>query len=689
MALVSSLFTAISGLRNHQTLLDVISNNVSNVNTIGFKAGRVQFRDLLSQTVSSPFGADAANGRGGVNGVQIGSGVSVAAVDTLHTQGTLQATGVATDMAINGDGYFVVKQGAQTLYTRAGSFRFDTQGNLVNSSGALVQGWSATVQTTINAATGTTVVDPFAKLAIDASNPQAIATINIPSTTTMKANETTLVELQGNLDAGATAANLVNSAGMAGTTTLNPAGTAITVGQHKINFTVYDSLGNAHGMIATFTNLSDTPIPGAGGGPVGTNYEANTWRWEVTTDPNDTTVALLPDNIAYTDPITGQVIRASHSGIMHYTTTGGLDYVTYGDTNENASLTANWDASGTLEDGDMHSIIGFEGAGIVAAGDSGTGGNSYAVTPAPFALGIFDNPNGISDELTNLAAPGIDLSKLPIVLQFLTPQTNQAVVGLPGVQPPAGAGTTPGRLVDLSTAYGQFNPTATTPGTAYVQAFNIDWGTVSTITNADFDNYADTPGGGLVELGAPNGDGQRDQASDASGFYDGAAPVSVRSLSDGLRDGLTQDVGGTWQVINGLNTYVPRYTAIMRAQDGFTSGTLQSLSVDATGNVVGAFSNGQTQELAQVAMAAFQNPSGLSKVGDAHFAATINSGNADIGTALTSTRGAVVGGVLEQSNVDLSQELTNMIVAQRGFEANARLITTSDRILDTLVNLGR
>ena len=206
MALVSSLFTAISGLRNHQTMLDVISNNVSNVNTIGFKAGRVQFRDLLSQTVSSAFGSDAASGRGGVNGVQIGSGVSVAAIDTLHTQGTLQATGVATDMAINGDGFFVVKDGAQTLYTRAGSFRFDTAGNLVDSSGALVQGWSASSPSVLNASTGVSVTDPFSKLRVDASNPQAINSIQIANTTTMKAQETTSVEMAGSLDAGANAA---------------------------------------------------------------------------------------------------------------------------------------------------------------------------------------------------------------------------------------------------------------------------------------------------------------------------------------------------------------------------------------------------------------------------------------------------------------------------------------------------
>jgi flagellar hook protein FlgE len=129
----------------------------------------------------------------------------------------------------------------------------------------------------------------------------------------------------------------------------------------------------------------------------------------------------------------------------------------------------------------------------------------------------------------------------------------------------------------------------------------------------------------------------------------------------------------------------------MEYQDGYQSGTLQSIAVDQRGTIVGSFSNpqGTTQELGRVALATFENPAGLVKVGDVTFAPSANSGLASVGTALAAGRGAVIGGALEQSNVDLSAELTNMILAQRGFEVNARLITTSDRILDTLVNLGR
>jgi flagellar hook protein FlgE len=163
----------------------------------------------------------------------------------------------------------------------------------------------------------------------------------------------------------------------------------------------------------------------------------------------------------------------------------------------------------------------------------------------------------------------------------------------------------------------------------------------------------------------------------------------VVSDNSGARDGLTQDATGEWRLINGVNTYVPNFTAYLKSQDGYAEGTLQSVSVDTTGMIVGGFSNGIQQDLAKLALASFENAGGLAKVGETHFTPTANSGNAVIGTALAGGRGSVVGGVLEQSNVDLTVELTNMIVAQRGFEVNARVITTSNNILDTLVNLGR
>lgn len=660
MALVSSLFTAISGLRNHQTLLDVISNNVANVNTVGFKAGRVQFRDLLSQTIQSANGTDSANNRGGTNPIQFGSGVSVAAIDTLQRQGTLQATGNATDMAITGDGFFLTKSGTQTQYTRAGSFRFDTSGNLVDPSGGNIQGWTASVPAT----------DRLGEPTLDTSNPTRIGNIKIMAGQTLSAHETRNLTLVGNLDAGANAANLVNSLGQPGTTQLtgqdqfgNPLN--MVVGQDKIQMPVYDSLGNVHNLTMTLTNLSGTPVPsddlGAGppppfgaesGVPFVNVYDNNTWAWTVDTDPADTTVHLALDNSTFIDPTDStNTIRASSSGIIHFTTTGAVDYVVYQDRNaEHFGTDANtglpndpnsppgWTGEADT-DTFNHSVIGFEGATVAAP------------SVAPFV------------NFQNFA-----LTKLPIVLVYQ--QVPAPSAGPLPTSTTAGTrvqSTFAGPPVTVGNGVNQAGNDAIREDW-YVQTMNIDWGTVSTITGANF--------GPINDVG-----------DNRNGLDFLENPAAVISSNNTIRDGLTQDAVGT---VDNNGVYKPVVgNAHMVDQDGYAEGTLNSISVSGNGAIVGTFSNGKSVSLAQVAIASFQNPAGLAKVGDTHFVETANSGNAIIGTALSGGRGAVVGGVVEQSNVDLSEELTNMIVAQRGFEANARLISTSDKILDTLVNLGR
>jgi flagellar hook protein FlgE len=139
--MLRALYSAISGLRSHQTMLDVTGNNIANVNTTGFKASATQFQDTLSQLTQGASGPQAL--AGGSNPAQIGLGVQVAAISTNFSQGSAQATGRATDMMISGDGFFVVQSGGEDLYTRAGSFSFDAGGRLVTPDGSLVQGWAA------------------------------------------------------------------------------------------------------------------------------------------------------------------------------------------------------------------------------------------------------------------------------------------------------------------------------------------------------------------------------------------------------------------------------------------------------------------------------------------------------------------------------------------------------------------
>ncbi|SEJ56124.1 flagellar hook protein FlgE [Demequina mangrovi] len=187
--MLRSLFSGITGLRAHQTMLDVTGNNIANVNTTGFKSSNVQFQDTLSQVLSNA-GA-AQQGVGGTNPAQVGLGVKVAGISTNFQQGAAQLTNVSTDMMINGDGFFVVASGGQQAYTRNGSFSFDATGQLVSADGALVQGWAAD-----------------ASGAIDVNGP--LSDLRLPVSTLMGAAGTTSATYEGNLPSDAAVGTVLN-----------------------------------------------------------------------------------------------------------------------------------------------------------------------------------------------------------------------------------------------------------------------------------------------------------------------------------------------------------------------------------------------------------------------------------------------------------------------------------------------
>src|ERR687883_890986 len=238
--MMRSMFSAISGLKNHQTFMDVVGNNIANVNTTGFKQSRVTFQDILSQTIRGASGPQ--NGRGGVNPEQVGLGVLLSGVETIQTQGTLQSTGKLTDMAIQGDGFFVVSDGRQSFYTRDGAFDLGVDGTLLNpASGLKVMGWQA---------------DPVTG-AVDTTLPPTSITIPIGAGMTGKASTT--LTTTGNLDAGAASTASV-----------------------PLSATVYDSLGNSHQLTITFTKPSPT---------------ANQWQYTVSDATNP---SLAQGNVTFT-----------------------------------------------------------------------------------------------------------------------------------------------------------------------------------------------------------------------------------------------------------------------------------------------------------------------------------------------------------------------------------------------------
>lgn len=178
--MMRSLYSGVSGLKNHQTRMDVVGNNISNVNTTGFKSSRVTFADTLSQTLSGA--SSAADGKGGTNPQQIGLGSAVSAIDTLFTNGSVQSTGVNTDLCLSGNGLFIVGKGnGDIYYTRNGNFKFDSEGNYVTSDGLFVKGWMAN-----NGSLNTTSATTY---------------IKIPAGKSMEAKATTQVTYTNNLDA--------------------------------------------------------------------------------------------------------------------------------------------------------------------------------------------------------------------------------------------------------------------------------------------------------------------------------------------------------------------------------------------------------------------------------------------------------------------------------------------------------
>jgi flagellar hook protein FlgE len=530
--MIRSMFSAISGLRNHQSMMDVVGNNISNVNTTGFKSSAVVFQDVLSQTLR---GAGAATtDLGGTNPAQVGLGSRVAAVTTNFTQGALQRTGRATDLAVQGDGFFVVEQAGQVLYTRAGSFSVDALGRLVTQEGALVTGWQA---------------DPTGGLNTNA----AVRPLAIPVGDLIAPVTTAEVTLGGNLPSDATVGTEVVS-----------------------SVTVYDNQGAAIELNVRFEKVS-----------------ANQWGVSATHGAAGTPVDL-----------TGFT-----SGTNAFVTMPG---------------TADPDA--------------FDFSASNATFSVDPGGGPVAVT-------------------LSAAYAGSDMNALVAAVQTAVDATalnGQVTVGHDGN---GHLRFTRAGVTGSASTIAVSGPNATAVAQLGLAAAN----------DTGEDTIMFGPDG---ELTSPY------SFTIAAGEVPGIAGAITVGLGDVTSPTRITQYGG-------LTTL----TAL--DQDGAAPGSLQSFTVSQEGLIVGSYSNGRTRTIGQLALAVFANPEGLEKVGGSNYRTTANSGLAQLGTAGLGGRGLLSTGTLEMSNVDLAQEFTNLIVAQRGFQANSRVVTTSDELLSEVVNLKR
>ncbi len=457
--MMRSLFSGVSGLKNHQTRMDVVGHNISNVNTYGYKYSRVSFQDMLSQTLSGA--AKPEENRGGVNPKQVGLGMTIASIDRIFTQGSLQTTGNQTDLAISGDGFFVVADGDKNFYTRAGAFGLDKDGTMVSpGNGMKVQGWMARR-------------DEQGEMVINSSG--TTEDLIIPVYGKVEARETTNVKYKCNLDSRKSAVPPAATGKMrasAGVTT---------------NIDIYDKKGDNHRLTLIFWKTGDNQ----------------------------------------------------------------------------------WTASAAV-----------------------SGSNGPVTLDIPAANGQINQEN--PDSRMNLR---------------FSPD---------------------GRLISAA-----------------------DGSTTDEINQ-----------GNLV----------------VNANYRVAGDPNVRTIALNL---------GQSGIVSGITQFSSMSTTKAVEQNGYAMGYMESFNVDNSGIITGVYSNGTKEAIGQVAMSVFTNPQGLTAVGENLFEVSNNSGLANTGAAGSAGRGKIIAGSLEMSNVDLSDQFTDMIVTQRGFQANSRTITTSDQMLQELINLKR
>jgi flagellar hook protein FlgE len=762
----NAFFSAITGMKSNQTRLDVIANNIANLNTFGFKASRVTFSDLLNQMMSS---ASSPQGqRGGINPMQIGMGVRLASIDTLMGQGSIQNTGKNTDLAINGDGFFIVQSELGPRYTRTGNFIFDYNGTLLNPDGLRVQGYNTLTTDGMSVDTNAEIGD-----------------IQLNFGEKLAARATSLIGFRSNLDAGSN---------VFGTAELN------TVGTTGFTLAAGTMLPIATAVGTAVDDGSGTPLADsvAGNGDLVINGQEITyawpvgWAWGNASNNAQFIVNAINDQsttvYAYVDSGNNIVVQSMFGGeendviIEGNTTTpgflatigltdgtfvapepssalSGLCEITVVDATQTSATTINPvqagalvsdtffinDVSITFPDTDAtntaaenaqivaNSINSAVGLNVTATGNANgtitltsdmTGAsNIIAIENEGTALGILGldsvgtlttNPfpiapgtaltayvidNGTDATITSTFKSDDGLTEwtrrfadspvygIASSLEALEPYIlgdNPALPLLPGVTLTAD-GIRPGQAsIKTNDAFEHITSINVLDSLGAPHFLTVTYRHTGENT---WEWFADLPEEPNLSLTGATGTIQFDSngmitspnPTTPIGFTPaGAELMQVKLVYDGSGDQLA-----------GITQFGSATTTRADYQDGFSMGILQTVAFDVNGVLHGSFSNGQVRPLAQIALANFNNPAGLERSGYNTFATSANSGMPYISTALSGGAGSIVPSALEQSNVDLASEFTDMIISQRGFQANTRVISTQNDILAEAVNLVR
>jgi len=658
-----ALLSAVSGLLVHQTMLDVAGNNLANVNTTAFKASRVSFAELLSETMREASQPTADTG--GTNPVQVGSGVMVARVDRDVTQGSMVTTSQPLDMAIEGNGYFVLKDGDRPLYTRMGSFAVDGLYYLVDpATGYRVQ---STLENDIRIpydvplpAQITTQITYTGNLSADEVNPttnQLAAGIQYTKDGVSVGMSTLLSEMDQS--SGLVTGDVINITGTRRDGT--PVSDALTIstdpttnllnsiqrytvgGTAAVGTDLLSALDQATGLAALDTILIQ-----------GTDSDGTAVNATYTL----TGISTLSDLLT--------AISGAYSGAAASISDGEILLT---DTAAEASQTT----LGLTYDGDGTLAVPASFTRIVTGGEGTTVGDLLTAIDLAFA-----DPLDRTDQwsVTSLSNGGINLTDS---------SSGYSQTDLNLTMDPDSAGT-----IELPQYFEIVSAGGVSCKNTSIEIF--DSLGIGHVVSASFVRTNEPNTWDMLLTGATGDVALEDRrvegitflSNGSLGPMNDAASFQVR-FGNNSASTITLNLGSPSK-FDGLSQFGGTSTASPNWQDGYASGSLSSMSVSRDGTVVGLFSNGIRRNLDSIGLVTFQNPAGLQSAGNNYFESSPNSGVAIPSNALLGG-GALRGGSLEKSNVNTAVEFVNLMQAQNGFQANARTIKTANDMLRELTQL--
>jgi flagellar hook protein FlgE len=709
--MLKSLFSGVSGLQSHQVAMDVESNNIANVNTVGYKYSRANFSDLLAQTRAI---ATAPQGQlGGKNPVQVGLGSTVSSMTRIFSQGSVQNSDKNTDVAIQGDGFFIISpDGGNTYkYTRAGDFKFDAGGNFVDNNGFTAQGW---------------LRDPITGK-VDSTAP--ITDINIPPGLTTPASPTQAVALKANLNSGSTVQSFSPAYEVpSGTPPVLPTppaldenGNAIASGDMGVMFNETGeafALQKDQGIWASFQNtaLAGTTAVGAGAGELNVSFTLDDGSVKTITTTGGAAANTTADNAnRYVSAINAQSAVTGVTATVR-TTAGPNYYIDLLNTNASSSASHNirfvdnnansgipsstvttayryqYDPSApaTVADSDkkfttiadlryaLETQARADGGGVAGAG------NNIEVKVNSQGKFEITNPGGGANDyavalnITGLTGAGVvDNTKFTTNMQALNSVLPAGTTGKAFSQGFEAA--THSSSIDIYDSL----------GSKHTLRMEFRKVSVDLATGSTWNMKVSVPSPATIDTVAPTNEKTGSIRFNNDGSLATYNPPNI-SFSGNNGSASDQQVSlslGTANKFDGMTSFDSLSSTSGISQDGYTGGDLVGIRIDQSGTLVGSFSNGRSFGLAQIGMAKFTNNEGLSTEGGNVYNQTANSGDPIIGTAATAGRGFIQSSALEASNVDLSRALTQLIIIQRGFQANGKTITTSDQLLQTLIGL--